>query len=290
MPATTSFTLSPSGRSLKSTLRHLASVRFAMTAFATDEDRHRRAVVLLELDDARALEVPVEVEDVAHVGPSPSVDGLVVVPHRADVAARRAEKAQHLELRAVRVLVLVDEDVQVAALPAGARILVALPEARDLADEVVEVERLELAKGGLVPRIDDLRDLVVRVALALGELFGALEGVLRVRDAREHGLRVVGAIGAGRAEELLHERRLVALVEDRERPADRLALALQDAQAERVERAHREPARPPHCLPRLAEHLADALAHLAGGLVRERQGDDGRRAGCRARAGARCGG
>ena len=79
----------PVAARVKSTLRHLASVRFAMTAFATARIGMQRAVVLLELDDARAGEVPLEVEDVAHVGAAPAVDGLVVVAHGADVPPRR---------------------------------------------------------------------------------------------------------------------------------------------------------------------------------------------------------
>ena len=207
------------------------------------EDRRVRAVVLLELDDARALEVLLEVEDVAHVGAAPAVDGLVVVADGADVAPRAAEEPQHLELGAVGVLVLVDEDVQELALPARAHVLALAPEARDLAHEVVEVERAVLLQRRLVARVDDAGDLVVGVAFALGEIVGREERVLRVRDPREHGGGVVRAVGPGVAQELLHERGLVALVEDGEAPADRLALAPEDVEAERVERRDRGAAR-----------------------------------------------
>ena len=111
------------------------------------EDRRNRAIVLLELHDARPLEVLLEVEDVAHVGAAPAVDGLIVVAHGAHVAAIAAEQAQHLELRAVRVLVLVDEHVQRLALPPRADVLSLAPEARDLADEIVEVEGAVLTQG-----------------------------------------------------------------------------------------------------------------------------------------------
>ena len=51
------------------------------------EDVAGGAVVLLQLHDPAAGEVLVEVEDVAHVGAAPAVDGLVVVAHHADVPA-----------------------------------------------------------------------------------------------------------------------------------------------------------------------------------------------------------
>jgi hypothetical protein len=48
-----------------------------------------------------------------------------------------------------------------------------LPEARDLAHEVVEVERAKRLERSLVARIDEARDLVVRVALSLRQILRA---------------------------------------------------------------------------------------------------------------------
>ena len=152
-----------------------------------------------------------------------------------------AEEAQHLELRAVGVLVLVDEHVQEPLLPAREDGRVVLPEARDLADQVVEVERLVLPQGRLVARVDLPRDLVVGVARPgraaprpTGTRSCAFE--MRARTACASNARSAPAA----AQQLLDERRLVALVEDGERAARRRPLALQDAEAEGVERAHRE--------------------------------------------------
>ena len=80
------------------------------------EDVLRRAVVLLEQDDARAREVALEVEDVADVGGAPRVDRLVGVADDADVAVAGGEQLRQLVLGDVRVLELVDEDVLVAVL------------------------------------------------------------------------------------------------------------------------------------------------------------------------------
>ena len=115
-----------------------------------------------------------------------------------------AQEAQHLELRAVGVLVLVDEDVAGTRSCQRARTSSRVaPEARDLADEIVEVERAVLPERRLVARVDDARDLVVGVALALRELVGREERVLGVRDPREHGGGVVRSVGPGVAQELL---------------------------------------------------------------------------------------
>ena len=71
----------------------------------------RAAVVLLEAHDVRLGKVLVEVEDVPDVGAAPAVDRLVVVTDDADVAVAAGEQLDELVLRAVGVLVLVDEDV-----------------------------------------------------------------------------------------------------------------------------------------------------------------------------------
>ena len=69
------------------------------------------AVVLLQLHHPCTGEVLVEVEDVAHVGAAPAVDGLVVVPHHADVPPLPAEQPEQPVLGGVGVLELVHEQV-----------------------------------------------------------------------------------------------------------------------------------------------------------------------------------
>ena len=89
----------------------------------------------MKAHDLRAREVLFEVEDVADVGAAPRVDRLVVVADDADVLVCAPEEAHELELRAVRVLVLVDDDVAKAAGPLLAHVFAALEETRDLAHE-----------------------------------------------------------------------------------------------------------------------------------------------------------
>jgi hypothetical protein len=103
------------------------------------EDGPGGAVVRLEADDLGALEVAVEAEDLADVGPAPAVDRLVVVPHHADVAVLPADLPDDLVLRVVRVLVLVDEDVPVPLPVVPAHLLVLAQEAHRLEQQVVEV-------------------------------------------------------------------------------------------------------------------------------------------------------
>ena len=87
------------------------------------EDRLGRAVVLLELDDLGAGEVALEVEDVADVGAAEAVDRLGVVADDRQVAVLLGQQLQQPVLRAVRVLVLVDEEPAEGALVALADVL-----------------------------------------------------------------------------------------------------------------------------------------------------------------------
>jgi hypothetical protein len=80
-----------------------------MTCIRRVEDGAGRAVVLLEPHHAARREVLLEVEDVADVRAAPAVDRLVVVADHHQVAVRRRQQLQEPVLRAVRVLVLVDE-------------------------------------------------------------------------------------------------------------------------------------------------------------------------------------
>ena len=84
--------------------------------------------------------------------------------------------------------------------------------------------------------------------------------------ARREALRVLAELLEAR----LHDPDLVGLVVDREgRPvAEPLRLAAQDAAAGGVEGEDPDRAR------RAAEHALEPLAHLAGGLVRERDRED----------------
>ena len=104
------------------------------------EDARRRAVVALERDDPRAGKVRVEAEDVLDLRPPPAVDRLVLVPDRAERVGRLAEQPDQRVLRAVGVLVLVDEQVPDAPPLGGEQRRVLAQQAHGPDDQVVEVE------------------------------------------------------------------------------------------------------------------------------------------------------
>ena len=176
-------------------------------------------------------------------------------------------------LRDVGVLVLVDQRVAEAALILRQHIGVLLEQAQHLEQEVAEVGGVELLQPLLVGGIE-------RGALALGEGEGFPARHLVGREAA-----VLPAVDQGRElargpavlveplalDHLLDEADLVVGVEDGEArlEADELGMAAQDLDADGMEGAE-----PRHALDRAADQRADALLHLARGLVGEGHGQD----------------
>ena len=236
------------------------------------EDPLRRTVVLLELHHGRARVVALEVEDVPHVRSAPAEHALVVVADDRQVLVEAGQVTEEDVLGAIRVLVLVDEDVAVAVLPALEGPIARLEQAAGQEQEVVEVDRVVLAEELVVALPHDRGDAVELAAGIGGQVGRPLELVLRGGDGGGDGAWGEDALARpGVGHRLPEDRALVRLVVDRERAVEPHERALPPEQpgTERVERPDRQ----------LAELLAadqafEPLLHLAGGLVREGDGED----------------
>ena len=138
-------------------------------------------------------------------------------------------------------------------------------------DQVVEVEGVGATQPALVVRVRLRQGLLLVVAGLLRERLVVDELVLQVRHlVAERARRVALGVEVEVAADQGHEALGVEGVVDRERrrhPQARRLLA-QDAHAGRVEGRH------PHRARSRADELDDALAHLARGLVRERDRED----------------
>ena len=236
------------------------------------EDRLGGPVVLLELHDLGIRVVALEVEDVAQVGAAPRVDALVIVAHHRQVAVLGGQQAAEQVLRAIGVLVLVDQDLLPAPLVAGQHIRILLEQEDRAHQQVVEVDRVVLGQLALVCLVDAGGSLVVEVGgLAPG---GGRVGqlVLALPDPGQHPRRGEALlVEVELLEDGLGHRHLVGPIVDGEAPGqtDGAAVAAQDAGADGVEGADR----------RLAGRLfpdqtRDPVAHLVGGLVGEGDGHD----------------
>ena len=135
-----------------------------------------------------------------------------------------------------------------------------------LEQQVVEVERVAVAERVDVA-LEDLGDLLVADVVGAAQGLGAFHAIAQVADARERlPRRHELVVDAELFLDLLDERDLVGRVVDDEiaRQADLRRFAPQQPRAEGVE------SREPHAPRVVADQRRDALAHLAGGLVGER--------------------
>jgi hypothetical protein len=231
------------------------------------QDALRRPVILLEAHHARPREILLEIEDVGNIRTPPTVDRLVWIAHDADVAVLRGQQADDAVLRAVRVLVLVDQHVPPEAAIVRDDVRRVGEEPDDEQQEVVEIDRAGLLQAPFVARVHERGLLLPRPARVAQRLRHADHLVLEIGEAVAGRARGEGAV---RQLPLLHallqERGAVVLVVDREVPrqADVLPVLAQDADARRVER--RDEGRPQ---PHRGEERLHPPRHLAGGLVGE---------------------
>jgi len=233
------------------------------------EDRLRAAVVLLQANDLGIGVVALELEDVADVGATPRVDALVVVADHGEIAVLAGQEIGEAVLRVVGVLVLVDEHEAERLLVMPEALGEALEQLHRLHEEVVEVHGVHLGVTLLVERVHVGRGLREPPPDTLAEFLRADELVLGVADLPRQGLRREAlGVEVELLETALDEPAAVVLVMDRERAlvADALGFAAQQARAHAVEGAD------PHGARDRSHEAADALLHLAGGLVGEGDG------------------
>ena len=137
-------------------------------------------------------------------------------------------------------------------------------------DQVAEVERVRAAQLGLVALVELAQTLALERVVAR-EVGRELAAVLEPVEGRAHAARRPALlVGVERPQHALHQRQRVVLVVDREvrLVAELRDVAAQDAHAGGVEGRDPDPARA------AAEDPLDPLAHLARGLVGERDRED----------------
>ena len=266
-------TRSPRASSVNSVLPS-RPLLLAMRPEAAAEDMPGRAIVPLQPDHRRAREVLLEAQDVVDLGAAPAVDGLVVVPHAADVRRAAGKQPQPQILGDVGILVLVHQDVAEPLLVVGQHVRVLAEQAQHLQQQVAEVRRVQLLEALLVGGIE-LRALALaqsRTPRRRGTWSGVRPRFFQ-RSMRAASWRAgQRSLSRSRAlDHLLDEAQLIVGIEDREAglQAHQLAVAAQDLDADGVEGAE-----PRHAFDRAADQRADALLHLPRGLVGEGDGED----------------
>ncbi len=114
------------------------------------QDGGGRTVVLFQADDRGVGPVAVEAQDVLDLGPAPAVDRLIVVADDAQIAMLVGQRLDDAVLRAIGVLVFVDQQVLEArgfGRPRGRKVLEQLLGTKE---QIIEVDGARRLQGALV--------------------------------------------------------------------------------------------------------------------------------------------
>ncbi len=173
----------------------------------------------------------------------------------------------------VGILIFIDQHVAKAVVILGEDFGVFLEQANAFEQEIAEIGGVQCFEPGLIVLVDLL-------ALAIGKEPGIGRGDVLGQQAAifpaiHHGRELAGRpaflVDVFGGEQLLDQTDLVVGVQNREigAQADQFGVATDQPRADGVEGA-----KPWHALDRGSDQLADALLHLAGGLVGEGDGED----------------
>jgi hypothetical protein len=134
-------------------------------ARGSGEDMRGRPVILFELDHHRAREIAIETQYVRHLGAAPRIDRLVIVADAADILALLRDQPQPQILRAVGVLIFVDQHIAEALLIEFEHVAMRLQDRQHVQQQIAEIARIHRAQPRLILRVELAR-------LAVREQFG----------------------------------------------------------------------------------------------------------------------
>ena len=237
------------------------------------ENMRGGAIILLELDHRGFGKILFEAQDIGDFRAAPRIDRLVIVADAADVLAALREQAQPEILRAVGVLIFVDQDIFEPLLVALQDFAVGLQEVEDMQQQVAEVAGVERDQAGLIGRVKFLAAAIGVAFILVGIEIGGVETAILplVDQAGKHPRRPAFLVDFCGLDQLLEQAQLVIGVENGEiaLQADQFGVLAQHFRADAVEGAE-----PRHPLEALADDRGDPFLHLAGGLVGEGHGEN----------------
>ena len=228
------------------------------------EDVLGRAVVLLKHHGGGLGEGVFEIENIANIGLTEPIDGLVGITNHTNIASGARQQQNEFVLYRVRVLILVDQNVLKAALPGLEHIRVTLKQLHGDAQQVIEVH----GTGSLEPTLvlnENVADATLMGGVSGRQEFGSGAAlVFGCADRRVHRTwRVAFGVDVQIAQHVAGEADRVGVVIDRERRwvPNGFGFATQDAHTRRVE------GRYPHALGNRPDQPFDPAPHFGRGLI-----------------------
>ena len=232
------------------------------------ENMRGGAVILLQLDHLGFGKILLEAQDVRDLRAAPRIDRLIIIADAADILMALGEQSQPEILRAVGVLIFVDENIFEPLLIAFQYLPVGFQQVENMEQKIAEVAGVQRDQSGLIGSVKFLAAAIGVAFVFTGiEVLGIESPVLPLVDqAGQHPWGPAFLVNLGGADQLLEQAKLVIGIENGEiaLQADQLGMLPQHFCADAVEGAE-----PRHAFETLSDDCPDPFLHLAGRLVGE---------------------
>ena len=147
------------------------------------QNRFRRTVILLELDNRGIRHLFIEMQDIFNGCAAEFIDALVVVTDNHEIPISAGKQNRQLKLRIIGILKFIYKHIFEFALIIGADILIFTEQHHGFHDDVVKIHRHGFFKPSLIQRIKRgyLLELIIAPDLRV-EIMRGHETVLRHAD------------------------------------------------------------------------------------------------------------
>ena len=234
------------------------------------EDHLCRAIVLLQFDRPCLGIVLFKIHDIADIRAAPAIDGLIRVTYDTEVVMLLRQKFGEPVLRAVRVLILIHENISEPVLILFTDILMLLQKNHGNHQQIVKIQRVVFPQFLCIQMINIGNLLLKEIPCLLFKGTRSLQKILRIGNpVLYRGRRILLLIQIQFLDAVLDDGlgitgiidNKIFLIEFRcfDFPA-------QEPRAKRVESAE------PDFLGAFANHAVHAIPHLRRSLVREGDG------------------
>ena len=176
-----------------------------------------RAVILLQPHHNGARKILFKPQDIAHLGPAPAIDRLVIIAHAADVLMRLRQKPQPKVLADVGILVLVHQNIAEPALILFQHIGVFLKDHHAMQQKIAKIGGVQSAQTLLILLIKLGSTVVEGRSLGRGHAIRGQRAVFPAVDdpsQKPRGPTFFVDIGGGN--QLFQQAQLVVSVQNRE--------------------------------------------------------------------------
>jgi hypothetical protein len=235
------------------------------------QNRLGRPVVLIQRDDPGSREISLEVQNIRDVSTPPSVDGLVVVSHHADVPVFLNKQPDQFILYGVGILEFVDHHVLEQTLVDLQYLGKPAQKDNRQSEEISKIESVIPSERFLILCIDlgylslkDIETLGNVILLGNTAIFGPIDLSANQVWMKDPGIDL----------EILHDvpdEALLVLIVVNDKTVlipEMMDVLPQDTNAGRMKGADPDP------LASLTEKTADPFLHFIGSLIGERDGQD----------------